>query len=91
MIDIQDKQIVIDGSPCLLISGEIHYFRLPVEAWEDRIVKLKEAGGNTVASYIPWLCHELESGEIDLDGHSRPELDTVCTSWPVPDLSSWPR
>jgi beta-galactosidase len=75
MIDIQDKQIVIDGSPCLLISGEIHYFRLPVEAWEDRIVKLKEAGGNTVASYIPWLCHELASGEIDLDGHSRPELD----------------
>ncbi len=75
MIDLQDKQIVIDGSPCLIISGEIHYFRLPVDAWEDRIVKLKEAGGNTVASYIPWLCHELESGEIDLDGHTRPELD----------------
>jgi beta-galactosidase len=75
MIEIRDRQIVIDGQPRLLISGEIHYFRLRRDEWEDRILKLKAAGGNTVASYIPWLCHELESGEIDLDGHTRAELD----------------
>jgi len=75
MFEIRDKQILIDGSPRLLISGEIHYFRLQRHDWEDRILKLKAAGGNTVASYIPWLCHELETGEIDLDGHTRPELD----------------
>nr|MBA3274296.1 beta-galactosidase [Chloroflexia bacterium] len=75
MIEIRDKRIVIDGMPRLLISGEIHYFRLKRDEWEDRILKLKAAGGNTVASYIPWLCHELENGEIDLDGHTRPELD----------------
>src|SRR5680860_586377 len=75
MIEIRDKQIIVDGQPRLLISGEIHYFRLRRSEWEDRIVKLKAAGGNTVASYIPWLCHELENGEIDLAGHARPELD----------------
>ncbi len=75
MIEIRDKQIIIDGAPRLIISGEIHYFRLRRHEWEDRILKLKAAGGNTVASYIPWLCHELEGGEIDLDGHTRPELD----------------
>jgi beta-galactosidase len=75
MIEIRDRQIVIDGAPRLIISGEIHYFRLRRDEWEDRILKLKAAGGNTVASYIPWLCHELEGGEIDLDGHTRPELD----------------
>jgi beta-galactosidase len=52
MIEIRDKQIVIDGQPRLLISGEVHYFRLQRSEWDDRILKLMAAGGNTVASYI---------------------------------------
>jgi beta-galactosidase len=75
MIQIRDRQILIDGVPKLLTCGEIHYFRLQRDQWEDRITKLKEAGGTVVASYIPWLCHELEDRSFDLDGHSRPELD----------------
>jgi beta-galactosidase len=75
MIEIANREIVIDGTPRLLISGEIHYFRLRREEWQDRLDKAKRAGCNTVASYIPWLVHELENGEFDLDGHSRPELD----------------
>jgi beta-galactosidase len=75
VIEIRDRQIVIDSQPRLVISGEIHYFRLQREEWEDRILKLKAAGGNAVASYIPWLCHELPNGEIDLNGHTRLALD----------------
>ncbi len=75
VVELEHKRILIDGVPSLLISGEIHYFRLKRSEWADRIARLKAAGGNTVASYIPWLCHELPSGEIDLDGHTRPELD----------------
>jgi beta-galactosidase len=75
MVELQRKQILIDGAPRLLISGEIHYFRLQRANWADRIAKLKAAGGNTVASYIPWLTHELQDGSFDLDGHSRQELD----------------
>ena len=75
MVEVRERQIQIGGVPQLLISGEIHYFRLPRDQWEDRILKLKAAGGNSVASYIPWLCHELEDGTIDLTGRSRPELD----------------
>lgn len=74
MIEIRGKTIRIDGNPRMLISGEVHYYRLPRDQWRDRLEKLKEAGGNTVASYIPWLCHELEKGQFDLDGHTRPEL-----------------
>jgi beta-galactosidase len=74
MIDLRDKTIRIDGHPRMLISGEVHYYRLPRYQWRDRLEKLKEAGCNTVASYIPWLCHEPEKGHFDLDGHTRPEL-----------------
>jgi beta-galactosidase len=75
MIELRNKQILVDGTARLLISGEVHYFRLDRSAWRDRLEKLKAAGGNTVASYIPWLCHEPEPGVFDLDGHTRPELD----------------
>ncbi len=75
MIDIVDKQIVIDGVPRLVLSGEIHYFRLDRSDWQDRIDRLKDAGGNAVASYIPWLWHELPDGSLDLTGESRPERD----------------
>lgn len=78
MIEIREKTIRIDGKPRLLISGEVHYFRLPRDQWRDRLEKLKAAGGNTVASYIPWLCHEPEKGQFDLDGHTRPQLDLAA-------------
>ena len=75
MIEIKNKQILIDGKPQIIMCGEIHYYRLKRKDWLDRIIKLKESGCNAVASYIPWLCHENTEGEFDLDGHTRPELD----------------
>ena len=75
MIEIKNKQILIDGTPRLIMCGEIHYFRLGREEWQDRIDKLKAAGCNAVASYIPWLCHEPVEGQIDLNGTTRPALD----------------
>ena len=45
MISVERKRIVIDGTPRVLISGEIHYYRLPREAWKDRVLKLKAARG----------------------------------------------
>ncbi|GAA0369860.1 beta-galactosidase [Bacillus horti] len=75
MIEIKDKMILIDGKPQLIMCGEIHYYRLNKEDWQDRIDKLKEAGCNAVASYVPWLCHEYQEGQFDLVGRTRPELD----------------
>ncbi|MGZ9583389.1 beta-galactosidase [Paenibacillus marinisediminis] len=75
MIDIRNKQIIMNGEPQLIMCGEIHYFRLERKDWQDRIAKLKAAGCNAVASYIPWICHEPLEGQVDLTGATRPELD----------------
>lgn len=75
VIEIKDKKIIIDGKPHIIMSGEIHYFRLKRQEWEDRIYKLKMTGCNAVASYVPWLCHEPIEGQVDLTGKTRPELD----------------
>jgi beta-galactosidase len=65
------------GEPHYLNSGEFHYFRVPKADWRRRMRLFKEAGGNVLATYIPWLLHEPEEGHfvwgdtaeyLDLDG-----------------------
>ncbi|GAA2009770.1 beta-galactosidase [Nakamurella flavida] len=70
-----DKQIRLDGRPVMVLAGEIHYFRLDRADWSDRLDLLVAAGADTVASYIPWVVHELPDGTLDLTGRTRPELD----------------
>jgi beta-galactosidase len=74
-VHYERKKIVVDGRPRLLLSGEVHYFRLRRDEWQDRLDKAKQAGLNTIATYIPWLWHELPDGTVDVDGRTRPERD----------------
>lgn len=59
----------------LVLSGEIHYFRIPREGWERRLRLLADSGADTVATYVPWVVHERGGGSIDLTGHTDPALD----------------
>jgi beta-galactosidase len=71
----QDGQFWLDDQPLLIQAGEFHYFRTPQEDWPHRLGLLKTAGFNTVASYIPWLWHQLEEDVSDFEGHSHPMRD----------------
>ena len=75
MIETTRRQLRIDGEPCLVMSGEVHYFRVARAEWGQRLDLLVEAGCDTVASYIPWVFHELPDGSIDVTGETRPERD----------------
>lgn len=46
-----------------IYSGCLHYFRVPRAYWRDRLRKMRAAGLNGVASYIPWNLHEPHSGK----------------------------
>ncbi len=72
MLTFKDKVFYLNNKPILLMAGEIHYFRLDPGEWQNRIDLLKSAGFNMVATYIPWVIHELNEGDIDLDGHNHP-------------------
>ena len=75
MIALERTRIVVEGEPRLVMAGEVHYFRVEREQWEDRLDKLVEVGCTCVAAYIPWLFHELPDGSIDVTGRTRPERD----------------
>lgn len=55
------------GEDRFFVSGEFHYFRVPKEDWRRRMRLFKEAGGNTLATYVPWLIHEPQEGTILFD------------------------
>ena len=59
-----NKSYFIDNKPIFLVSGEFHYFRVPQKDWGMRLELLKKAGGNCVATYIPWILHEPKEGDI---------------------------
>lgn len=72
---LERSRILVDGEPRVVLAGEIHYFRLARRDWEPRIRAAVDAGLNTVASYIPWIWHELPDGTLDVTGATRPERD----------------
>jgi len=66
---------IIDGEPAFLISGEFQYFRVPKEDWSKRLDLLIEAGGNCVATYIPWVLHEPTEGDLRIGDKSYRDLE----------------
>jgi hypothetical protein len=75
MIEVSKRRLLVDGRPRIVLAGELHYFRVPRAEWEQRLELAVEIGCDTIASYIPWLFHELPDGAIDVAGASAPERD----------------
>ncbi len=60
---------LLDGEPFLLISGEMHYPRVPRPYWRDRMRKMRALGLNTLCTYVFWNLHEPELGKFDFTGN----------------------
>ncbi|HEX3927366.1 MAG TPA: beta-galactosidase family protein, partial [Gemmatimonadales bacterium] len=56
------------GKPFQIISGEMHYARVPREYWRDRLRKAKAMGLNTISTYVFWNYHETTPGHFDFTG-----------------------
>jgi beta-galactosidase len=65
---IKGDQFVLDGKPFQIISGEMHYARIPREYWRDRLKKARAIGLNTVSTYVFWNAHEPKPGDYDFSG-----------------------
>jgi beta-galactosidase len=58
----------MDGRPFQIISGAIHYPRVPRAYWRDRLKKARAMGLNTVETYVFWNEHETAPGVFDFSG-----------------------
>ncbi len=59
------EQFLLDGKPFQIISGDMHYNRVPRQYWRDRMRKMKAMGLNTLVTYIFWNQHEPKPGQFD--------------------------
>ena len=65
-----DSTFMLDNKPFQIISGEIHYPRVPREAWRARMKMAKAMGLNTIGTYVFWNLHEPEKGKFDFTGNN---------------------
>ena len=61
-------RFVLAGKPLQIISGEMHYARIPREYWRDRLKLAKAMGLNTITTYTFWNLHEQRPGTYDFTG-----------------------
>jgi len=66
--EIKNGQFFHNGKSVSLLSGEMHYSRIPHEYWRHRFQMMKGMGLNAVATYVFWNFHEPEPGQWDFSG-----------------------
>jgi beta-galactosidase len=67
---VSNGQFTLDGKPFRVISGEMHYPRIPRAYWRDRLRMAKAMGLNTITTYVFWNAHELQPGVYDFSGNN---------------------
>ena len=67
-LHIEDGKFVFDGKPLQIISGEMHYPRIPRAEWRNRFRLAKAMGLNTITTYAFWNEHEAQPGVYDFTG-----------------------
>ena len=67
---IANGQFQLDGHPYQILSGEMHYLRVPRAYWRDRFRKARAMGLNTITTYVFWNLHEPRPGAYDFSGQN---------------------
>ncbi|XP_053451612.1 beta-galactosidase-1-like protein 2 [Nycticebus coucang] len=95
-LKIKDSEFTLEGFPFLIISGTVHYFRVPKMYWRDRLLKLKACGFNTLTMPIPWNLHEPRENQFYFTGslnfkdfiNMASEVGLWVILWPGPYIGS---
>ncbi len=67
-LTISGDKFLLDGKPFQIISGEMHYPRIPREYWRARLKMTRAMGLNTISTYVFWNLHEPKPGVYDFSG-----------------------
>lgn len=68
-VTFDSKGVNIDGKTIQIISGAMHYFRIPRALWQDRLERAKACGLNAVETYMCWNLHEPQPGKFHFENN----------------------
>lgn len=61
---IANDQFLLNSQPVQLLSGSIHYARVPPSLWADRLARLRSMGLNAIETYVPWNFHSMAAPDV---------------------------
>lgn len=64
-------EFLLNGKPFVVKAAELHYPRIPMPYWDQRIKQCKALGMNTVCLYVFWNYHESEPDKFDFSGEKN--------------------
>ncbi|MDE1177511.1 MAG: beta-galactosidase [Edaphobacter sp.] len=67
---VEGDHFTLNGKPFQVISGELHYARIPRQYWRARLRMARAMGLNTIATYVFWNVHEPQPGVFDFTGNN---------------------
>ena len=67
---IEGDHFTLNGKPFKVLSGELHYARIPREYWHARLKMARAMGLNTIATYVFWNVHEPTPNHFDFSGNA---------------------
>ncbi|NNM86390.1 MAG: hypothetical protein HKL96_11620 [Phycisphaerales bacterium] len=71
IIHINGRGFTINSKPVFICSGSFHYARVPRALWQNRLLKMKRAGFNTVQTYVFWNFQEPQPGVFAFKGRAN--------------------
>lgn len=66
-ISYDAQSFILDGRRVWLVSGTVHYARLPRGLWADRIRAARQAGLNCIEVPVVWSVHEPQPDKFSFD------------------------
>nr|XP_014337171.1 PREDICTED: beta-galactosidase-1-like protein 2 [Bos mutus] len=84
-LQVRGSNFTLGNMPFLILSGTIHYFRVPRDYWKDSLLKLKACGFNTVTTHVPWNLHEPRRGQFHYSGN----LDLIAFISLASEVDLW--
>lgn len=69
-VTVSGAQFIREGKPYQIISGDMHFQRVPRAYWTDRLRKAHAMGLNTITTYVFWNLLEPSPGRFDFSGNN---------------------
>ncbi|HEY4091225.1 MAG TPA: beta-galactosidase family protein [Luteibacter sp.] len=69
-VTIDGPHFMREGKPYQIISGDMHFQRVPRAYWQDRLHKARAMGLNTITTYVFWNLLEPSPGTFDFSGNN---------------------
>ncbi|NID13932.1 glycoside hydrolase family 35 protein [Luteibacter yeojuensis] len=69
-ISVSGAHFMRDGKPYQIVSGDMHFQRVPRAYWTDRLRKARAMGLNTITTYVFWNLLEPKPGQFDFGGNN---------------------